>query len=52
MAEQIMAATLLGTYTTAHDTNPLPKVIIRNPPKASFRICFVFGKGSLLMKIR
>ena len=34
MVEQIMAANPLGTVTSAHETNPLPHVIIKNPLKA------------------
>ncbi len=38
MAEQIMADTLLGTYIDAHETNPLPNVINRNPPITCLKI--------------
>lgn len=34
MVEQMIAANPLGTKTSAHETKPLPQVIIRNPRKA------------------
>ncbi len=38
MAEQMMAATLLGTYIDAQETNPFPNVISRNPPRTCRRM--------------
>jgi len=46
MVEQIIAASPLGTKTSAHDTRPLPQVIIRNPRKAWMRSVLKDGKAS------
>jgi hypothetical protein len=41
--EQIMAAMPLGMYTSAHDTRPLPMVIIKNPANACLPILEIEG---------
>ncbi len=46
MVEQIIAASPLGTKTSAQDTRPLPHVIIRNPRKAWMRSVLKDGKVS------
>lgn len=50
MVEQMMAASPLGTTTSAQDTRPLPQVIIRNPRKACIRSSLSDGNLACLTR--
>lgn len=50
IVEQIMAARPLVTKTSAHETNPFPQVIIKNPRKAWMRNVSRDGNFSRLMR--